>query len=137
MRVNPWPRGRAVRLGTAQRRRSWAWWGVIVAALLIFGAYLIFDILDVDGSQMTGRPADGILVAEALQVEADRFFRADPFTPDSIGLLTLSLSRGSTPERHGLSPVTIPLRVRQRQMLPRVNLHRALAQTSSLSADPA
>jgi hypothetical protein len=125
-----------VRLGTAQRQRSWAWWGVIVAALLIFGAYLIFDILDVDGSQMIGRPADGILLAEALQVEADRFFRADPFAPDSTGLLSPSLSRGSTPERHGLSLGTIPARVRQRQMLPRVNLHRVLAQTGPLSADP-
>lgn len=126
-----------MRLGTAQRQRSWAWWGVIVAALLIFGAYLIFDVLDVDGSQMISRPADGILAAEAFQVEADRFFRADPFTPDSIGLLSLSLSRGSMLERHGLSSVTIPLRVRQRHMLPRANLHQALAQTSPPSTDPA
>jgi len=125
-----------VRLGTTQRRRSWAWWGVIVAALLIIGAYVIFDILDVDGSRMTGWPADDIIVAEALQVEADPFFRADTFTPDSTGLLYLSLSRWSTPERHGLSLGTILLRVRQRRMLLRVNLHRALAQTSSLSADP-
>ncbi|MCX5734478.1 MAG: hypothetical protein NTW68_09150 [candidate division NC10 bacterium] len=126
-----------MRLGTAQRRRSWVWWGVIVSALLIFGAYLIFDILDVDGSQMISRPADGILMAEALQVEADRFFRADPFTPDSIGFLSLSLSRSSTTERHGLSLGTIPIGVRQRRMLPRVNLQRALAKTGPLSADPA
>jgi hypothetical protein len=125
-----------VRLGTTQRRRSWAWWGVFFFALLTINAYVLFDILDVDGSRMTGWPADDIIVAEALQVEADPFFRADTFTPDSTGLLYLSLSRWSTTERHGRSPGTIPLRVRHRRMLPRVSLHRALAQTSSRAADP-
>jgi hypothetical protein len=136
LRVNLWPRSGAVRLGTAQRRRSWAWWGVIGVALLTMGAYVIFDILDVDGSQMTGWPADDIIVAEALQVEADRVFRTDPIPPESTGLLYLPLLRCSTTERHGLLPATILLRVRQRRMLPRVNLQRALAQASSLSADP-
>jgi hypothetical protein len=109
---------------------------VIGAALLTIGSYVIFDILDVDGSQMTGWPASDMIVVETLQVQADRFFRADPIPSDSTGLLYLPLLRYSTTERHGLLPATILLRVHQRQMLPRVNLHRALAQTSSLSADP-
>ena len=136
VRGNPWPRSRAVRLSTAQRRRSWAWWSVVVVALLTMGAYVLFDILDVDGSQMTGWPADAIIVAEALQIEADRCFRPDTLTPDAPGLLALPLARWSATEQHGLSPDTIPLRVRHRRMLPRVNLHQALAQTSTLSADP-
>lgn len=131
------PRRRPVRFATAQRRRSRAWWGVIIVALLTIGAYVIFDILDVDGSQMTGWPADDIIVAEALQVEADRFFRADSFTPDSTGLLYLSLSRSSTNSEGGPSPVTSLFRVRQSRMLPRVNLRRELVQTSSRSVDPA
>ena len=126
-----------MRLGAAQRQRSGAWWGVIVVALLIIGAYVIFDILDVDGSQMTGWPANDIIVAETLQVSADRCFRADPFTPDSIGLLSLALSRSSTAESHTLLPGMIALRVRQRRTLLRVNPHRALAQTNPPSADPA
>ena len=125
-----------MRLGSAQRRRSWAWRGVILVALLIIGAYVIFDILDVDGSQMTGWPAGDMIVAEARQAEADRVFRADPFTPDSTGLRDLSLSRWSTTVRHGLSFGAFLLRIPQRRMLPRVDLHRVLAQTSSLSADP-
>jgi hypothetical protein len=125
-----------MRLGSAQRRRSWAWRGVILVALLTIGAYVAFDILDVDGSQMTGWPADDMIVAEALQAEADRFFRADTYPPDSTGLRDLSLARWSTTERHGLLFGALLLRIRQRRMIPRVDLHRALAQTSSLSADP-
>jgi len=37
-----------MRLGAAQRRRSWVWQGVILVALLSIGAYVIFDILDVE-----------------------------------------------------------------------------------------
>jgi hypothetical protein len=125
-----------MRLGSAQRRRSWAWRGMILVALLTIGAYVVFDILDVDGSQMTGRPAGDMIVAEAVQAEADRVVRADPFTPDSTGLRHPSLSRWSTTGRHGLSFGALLVRIRPRRMLPRVDLHRALAQTSSLSADP-
>jgi hypothetical protein len=125
-----------MRLGSAQRRRSWAWRGVILVALLTIGAYVLFDILDVDGSRMTARPAGDMIVAEALQAEADRVLRADTITPDSTGLHHPSLSRWSTTERHRLSFGTLLLRIRQRRMLPRVDLHRALTQTRSLSADP-
>ncbi len=125
-----------MRLDTVQRRRSWAWWGVIGIAVLVMGAYVLFDILDVDGSQRTGWPADDIIMAEGFQVEADRFFCADPVTLDSTGLLDPSVSRSFATERHGLLPGPIPLRVGHRRMFPRVALHRALAQTSSLSADP-
>ena len=125
-----------MQLGTAQGRRSWAWWGVIVVAVLTMGAYVIFDILDLDRSQMSGWPANDIITAEGFQVEADRFFCADPVPLDSTGLLDPFVSRSFATERLGLLPGPIPLRVGHRQMLPRVALHRALAQTSSLSADP-
>ncbi len=125
-----------MRLGAAQRRRSWVWRGVILVALLTIGAYVIFDILDVDGSQLTGWPAGDMIVAEALQADADRIFRADPVTLDSTGLREPSLSRWFTTGLPGLSLGTLLLRIRQRRMSPRVDLQRALAQTSSLSADP-
>jgi hypothetical protein len=125
-----------MRLGAAQRRRSWVWQGVILVALLSIGAYVIFDILDVDGSELTGWPAGDMIVAEALQGDADRFFRTDPVTPDSTGLREPSLSRGSPTGPPGLSFGTLLLRIRQRRMPPRVDLQRALTQTSPLSADP-
>ena len=126
-----------MRLGTAPRRRSWAWWGVFFVALLTIGAYVIFDILDVDGSQMTGRPADAIIAAEALQVEVDRFFRADTFTPDLTGSLHLSVLPCFPTEIHGLLPVASILRARLSRMFPRVNPHRDMLRVSSPSADPA
>ena len=124
-----------MRLGSTQRR-SWAWRGVILIALLTIGAYIIFDILDVDGSQMTGWPAGAMLVAETLQAETDRGFRPDPFTPDATGRRDASLARWPMLERHGLAFATLRLRIRQRGMLPRVHLPRPLAQTTSLAADP-
>ena len=126
-----------MRLVTAPRRRSWAWRGVLFFALLMIGAYVIFDILDVDGSQMTGWPASDIIVAETLQIEADRFFRADPFTPDSTGSPYLSLSRYFSSENHGLSPVTTILRVRLSRILPRGNPRREMTLVSPSSTDPA
>lgn len=126
-----------MRLVEVRRRRSWTWWGVFLFALLTMSSYIMFDILDVDGSQMTGWPGDDIVVAETPQIEADRFFRGDAFTPDSTGLLYLSLSQCFSTEVRGISPTTTILRIWHSRMLPRVNLHRELACASVPSADPA
>jgi hypothetical protein len=134
--VNLWHGSMTVRLIGAQRRRSWVWWGVIAFALLAIGAYVLFDILDVDGSQMTGWPAGDIIVAWTPQVEADRLLRADLSTADPTGLISLSLRRCSSIEDRGLSPAAAILRVRQSRLLPRMNLHRETARAGSPSIDP-
>lgn len=126
-----------MRLGTVQRRQSWAWWGAIGIAVLIMGAYVLFDILDVDGSQGTGWPADDIVMAEGAPAQADRFVRVDPITPDLIRLRESSLSRWFTSTWHRRSPGAPLLRTRQCRNLPRVKLRPALTQTSPRSTDPA
>jgi len=126
-----------VRLGNPQRWRSRVWWGAFLFALLTMSLYVIFDILDVDGSQMTGSPGNAIIVAETLQIEADRFLRGHLSTPDFAGLTSLSLARCRPTETRGLSAATTILCIRHSRMLPRVNLHRDLARASSPSADPA
>jgi hypothetical protein len=126
-----------VPLVKVQRRRSRTWWGVFFFALLTINAYVLFDILDLDGSQMTGWPADDVIVAEALQVEADRFSRADPFTPDSTSFICLWMVQSSSTDSRDISPVVAILGAWQHRMPPRVTLHREMARTSSSSTDPA
>ena len=126
-----------MQLGTVRKPRSRKWWGVFFIALLTMNSYVLFDILDVDGSQMTGWPGDDILVAAEPQVASDRFLRADVSPPDSAGLSYLTLSRNAAIDRRG-SALALPLyRIRHGRMLPRVNLRREMARASTASVDPA
>jgi hypothetical protein len=122
-----------VRLGKAQKR-SWAWWGVVSFVLLTIGAYVIFDILDVDGSQIRWPAGDAVMTQ---QVDAERFFRADLSIPGSTDLISPSLSRNSSTAIGKISPATTILRIRRSWSLPRVNLYQDLARASSPTADPA
>ena len=51
----------AVRSLRAKACRSAMGRSVFCCALLLVGAYVLFDILDVDGSQMISRPTDAIM----------------------------------------------------------------------------
>lgn len=126
-----------MRLVTVQRRRSWAWWGAFFFAVVTVGAYVVFDVLDVDGSQTAGRATSELLVAEEPQAEACRLVCADAFTPDATGPASLSLPRRVSPEVRSLSLATVIRCDRVGSMLPRQNLYRELARTSASSADPA
>jgi hypothetical protein len=126
----------AVRFLTTKRCRSVAWRGVFVCALLLVGAYVVFDVLDVDGSQMSGWPGGDMIAAETQQASTDRLFRADFSAPGPTNLLP-ALPRLSSTEIRGSSPTPTVLRIRQSRLIPRVNLHRELARTNSSIADPA
>ncbi len=126
-----------MRLGTVRRARSRKWWCVFCFTLLTMNSYVLFDILDVDGSQMTGWPGDDIITAESLQADSDPFLRADLPAPDSAGLLYLSLSRGAVMDSRGSAVATTILRIRHSRLLPRVNLRPEMASASLTSADPA
>ncbi len=121
----------------ARRCRSAAWRGVLLFALLLVGAYVIFDILDLDGSERNGWPNDDIIVATTQEAEAERFWRVDLATPGSSVLTPPSLSRLLLAAIDRISPATANLRVRQSRWLPRVNLYREQARTSSPTTDPA
>jgi hypothetical protein len=126
-----------MRLSTVRKPRSRRWWGVLFFALLTMNSYVLFDMLDVDGSQMTGWPGDDIIVAEELQVVSDRFLREEPPSPDAAGLLSLSLSQGAATDRRGSPLAPINLRIRHNRMLPRMNLLREMARASTACVDPA
>ncbi len=125
------------RLAAALKRWPAAWQSLYLIVLLIIGAYVIFDILDVDASQMTDPPAEAIIVPQAPQVEAIRFFRVDLLTPESTRLTTLSLFQQSSIRHQGLSPASVLLRLHLGHIFARVNLHREMASASSTPTDPA
>jgi hypothetical protein len=125
-----------VRLSKAKICRS-AWWrGVFCVALLLVGAYVLFDLLDVDGSQIVWRPANAILVVETQQDTADRFARPDGSTPGAGGLIGPLLFRFLSAERVGRVPTTSLLRLPLRWSLPRVDLHPEGSLSPACSADP-
>ena len=110
---------------------------VFCCALLLVGAYVLFDILDVDGSQMISRPTDAIVSVEPQQADADRFLRTDGATLGASDFLVPIPSRLSSVKCGGISAATTPLRFRQSRLLPRVNLHSETALSPTPSTDPA
>jgi hypothetical protein len=104
-------------------------------ALLIFAAYLIFDVLDVDGSQMTGWVTNDMVMTQ--QVDAERLCRADLSISGSTDLLYPSLPRLLSTANGAVSSATTILRMQRRESLPRVNLHQEMSRASSPIADPA
>ncbi len=117
------------------RRRSWAWWGIFLFALLMIAVYVFFELLDVDGSQLTDVSTRAVIAAEAATAEADRLVRADIFL--FAALLHLGLSHISLSDLRHLSRVPAFRRARLHRGLPRRNPHRKLARTNLSIADPA
>ena len=110
---------------------------VFCCALLLVGAYVLFDILDVDGSQMISRPTDAIMSVGPQQADADRFLRTDGATLGAGDFLVPLPSRLSSVKCGGMSAAAIPLRFRQSRLLPRVNLHSEMALSPTPTTDPA
>lgn len=125
-----------MQLRRTKRCRSSTWWGIFLCTLLLVGAYVIFDLLDVDGSQMSRWPGHDMMVVVTPEASAERFFRADLSTSSSVDLIGFSLFRLSSLKNCSTSPATMLLRIRQSRGLPRLNLAREQGRGSSPTVDP-
>ncbi len=106
--------------------------------MFLVGAYVVFDILDLDGSERIGRSSRVPIVATNQETDAERGWRTDLATLGSIDLNPPSLSRlFASSSIGGLSSATASLRIRQIRWRPRVNLFREHARTDSPTTDPA
>lgn len=125
-----------MRFRHASRRGSASWWGITLCALLIASTYVVFDILDVDGSQMRRAPVPDGTLTTTLDAEGERFVRTTLILAGSTDLLPLRLSGLSAgiPARN--SPAGMVLHQRWGHVLPRVTLAAERARGSSPSADP-
>jgi len=126
------------RIGS-KRQRSRAWWGVFLCAVLAMGAYIVFDMLDLDGSNLRDAWGGSAIAAEAVGGETERFLpptEAAPhatvfeFSVGAVGLDSLcgSFRRPAPAPRLGAS---------RSATLPRTNLAKETSSTTSPSADPA
>jgi len=87
-----------------RRRRSCGWWVVVSLVCFAMGAFLVFDVLDLDGSRReTGTPLN-TLVAEAANPEIERALYPAPDTPRSSGDRMAILQ----PFLRAASPPTVP-----------------------------
>ena len=126
-----------MRFPQVKRSRSVAWTGVFLFALLLVGVYVLFDILDVDGSQMTGWPVRDMLVGMTQPVDAERFFHVDLSALRLTDFILSFRTRLPSAEMDKRSTGTTLLRIRQSRWLPHMNPCHKVVCTNSPTADPA
>ncbi len=118
-------------------RRSPIFWSLLVGTLLLVGVYVLFDLLDVDGSQLKRLPAREMILAAESEAPAQRFSRPDPAASGITSLLALGMPRLSSPETTRGGVASPLVRTHRSLLLPRLRLRadRSCCSTSP-SADP-
>jgi len=110
------------------------WHGAFLCALVLVGAYVIFDMLDVDGSRLSAWHAGDVIVQETQELNAERLFRADPA---SLGSTQALFPSQFARNNHTAAPAGTIFRIRQSRLRPRINLFQERASLVSPAADPA
>lgn len=64
------------------RVRSSGWWGLVLCLSLAVGAYIVFDVLDVDGSDLHNRILHNPIAPPTLSAEAERSVHEGVLPPD-------------------------------------------------------
>ena len=80
------------------RVRSSVWWGLVLCLSLLVGAHMVFDILDVDGSDLPNRIFHDPLLPQTSLAETERSFHLIrlPWRPLSWTSGALLLPESST-----------------------------------------
>ncbi len=127
----------SMRLIGLRRRHGRAWWGVLGAALLILGVHIAFDLLDLDGSELSSRPAGDAQAAELNPGDTDRLVPesfAGQVASDSVPPLAPPSFAGPLRATPRGIPEVSPGREHHR--LPRAQLTRVARDTNSQTTDP-
>ena len=116
------------------KRRVWSWKIALGVAAIAIGAFVFFDVLDVDGSQLRAQAAESILT-ETDSTETGRLCTAQP-TPHVLGPSLLSPSPSAAPDP--LRPGSLVCRTHApgSTTLARARLTLASASGSGSAADP-
>ncbi len=108
-------------------------------ALLATGAYIAFDVLDLDGSDLRGRPASGVAVAEPARAEAEGRLRQDhgmpAAAPPAVGAAAFRIAAPThlaTPRADAMATAA-----RRDRILARAHIARSATRSDSPPADPA
>jgi hypothetical protein len=54
------------------QRGSISWWGVVLGAVFLVGCYLVFDVLDLDASDLKNQLLSDAIAPQGAWVEAER-----------------------------------------------------------------
>lgn len=124
---------------SVQRRRSRAWGGLFLFALLAVGLYIAFEVLDLDGSELSSRLFGTAVAAEPARAETERLLHQAPGTREIPGLLVLSVTLPPVSESSQVAPrrVLATLAALWGCILPRAHLSREASSTDSQLNDPA
>ncbi len=114
------------------RRGSWVWRTFFAIALIGVVAYIAFDVLDLDGSQLVGQPAAATILSDEDGPDAERVLPPDTAELSRLaaGGLLSELAGWRLQRASSVRPSASAL---ARRHLPR----HALPDDSAASADPA
>jgi hypothetical protein len=119
-----------------KRRRAWTWCWAIGFAMI--SAYIAFDVLDIDGSELQKQLRPGAVATATAQSEAERLFRLElassdlwtcPF-PGAERYLAVDALRIKAEDSPRL------VMIRRSPILPRRLLSRAAPELAPPLADP-
>lgn len=122
------------------KKQSWSWRFLLLIGFLVFGTYLAFDVLDLDGSNL---PSDlsrnTIATLESSQTEAERLFRLDYSTLATSGQVCLIRIPQvvADPQPSVIRALTRIHAVHHQQILARMHVTPEATSSSSAAADPA
>lgn len=128
-----------MRLFRRQKQQSWKWWYVVLFGLLAIGTYVVFDVLDIDGSELASWDlANNLTALESAEPSSCRPPQIVPperSLPSADDHLSQWLNAQS---QQGASSISTGLtRARHAPTLARIRLASELTASNSLSADPA
>lgn len=114
---------------------SSGWWGLVLCASLAVGAHIVFDILDVDGSDLRNRTFNDPLVAQTSLVETKRPLHLASECRHGWGRMPVAVLLRQSSARFSPQYKSVPAaaRVRLHRILPRahVRLNARLAPSTT------
>ena len=128
-----------MRLIGSKSQRSRAWWGVFLCAVLAMGAYIVFDMLDLDGSRLRDAWAGSAIAAEAVGGETERLLPPTQTAPHAkvLGFAVGTVGLDSLSGSFRRLALALRLGASRSHVLPRMKLPKESSSTTSPSADPA
>jgi len=116
------------------KRRAWCWNVILGLAAIAIGAFVLFDVLDLDGSQLRAQAAEGALT-ETCAADIGRLCVAQA-TPHALGPNLLPPFPSTASEAPRLSAILRRVHAPRSTALPRMRLTLASASGSGSAADP-